>query len=203
MQPIPIQSVIDKPIFTPTYLNMEYVFSKILDILSTVYNILSNPHTWNVLGIISSLLSIIFITIIIFSLVRLRELQIEDKEEVDRKIFEALLRDKENDRSANPRWHYILTLIESPNESDWRVAIIEADTMMEELLKKEGFSGATASELLEAAKLSGYINIQNAWDAHIVRNQIAHKGLDFPISQVEGRRVIKMYQTFFEDLRAI
>ena len=75
--------------------------------------------------------------------------------------------------------------------------------MMEEILREKGISGTTVSELLEGAKESGYRSIQDAWDAHLVRNQIAHEGLDFPISQLEGRRVIKMYQNFFEELRVI
>jgi len=45
--------------------------------------------------------------------------------------------------------------------------------------------------------------LQNAWEAHSVRNQIAHQGSDFPITELEARRVIKMYQNVFEELRAI
>ena len=56
---------------------------------------------------------------------------------------------------------------------------------------------------VEAARESGYATIQNAWDAHLVRNQIAHQGSEFPLSQVEGRRVIKLYQNFFEEMRVI
>jgi len=203
METTGIQSVLDKPLFTPNYLNIEYVFSKIVEYTQPVINFLGNPHTWSTLGVISALLSVIFLAIIIFSLVRLVEIQIYDKEEVDHEIHTALIKEKEKERSANPRWHYILTLIESPNDSDWRVAIIEADSMMEEILKEKGLSGETVSELLEGAKESGYMHIQDAWDAHLVRNEIAHLGSDFPLSQVEGRRVIKMFQNFFEDLRVI
>ena len=204
MQPTAIQSVIDsKPLFTPTYLNMDYVFSKVVEVTGPVFSFFTNPHTWSTLGIISSLLSIVCLSIIIFSLVLLFEIQIYDNEEVNHEIHEALLKQKEQDRNTNPKWQYILTLIESPNESDWRVAIIEADSLMEEALKKSGLSGETVSDLLEGAKESGYQSIQNAWDAHLVRNQIAHEGSNFPISQVEGRRVIKMYQNFFEELRVI
>jgi hypothetical protein len=203
MEQTAIQSALDKPLFTPNYLNIEYVFSKIVEYIQPVIQVLSDPNTWNIVGIFSATLSVIIIGIIIFSLVRLVEIQIYDKEEIEHEIHTALLKQKERDRSSNPRWHYIQTLIESPNESDWRVSIIEADSMMEEILKGNGLSGNSVSELLEGAKESGYRSIQNAWDAHLVRNQIAHVGSDFPISQVEGRRVIKMYQNFFEELRVI
>jgi len=203
MEQAGIQSVIGKPLFTPSYLNIEYVFGKIVEYAQPVINFLTNPHTWSTLGVISALASIVCIAIIVWSLVRLVEIQIYDKEEIEHEIHNALLKQKEKERNSNPRWHYILTLIESPNDSDWRVAIIEADSMMEEILKEKGLSGETVSELLEGAKESGYRSIQDAWDAHLVRNQIAHEGSDFSLSQVEGRRVIKMFQNFFEELRII
>lgn len=203
MEQTAVQSVLDKPLFTPTYLNIEYVFSKIVEFIQPVINFFANPQTWSTLGVVSALLSVVCIAIIIFALIRMIEIQIYDKQELDHEIHEALLREKERNRNANPRWHYILTLIESPNDSDWRVAVIEADSMMEEVLKEKGLSGTTVSELLEGAKESGYRSIQDAWDAHLVRNQIAHDGSDFPLSQIEGRRVIKMFQNFFEELRII
>jgi len=199
MEQTALQSVIDKPLFTPNYLNIEYVFAKIV----AIFAFLVNPHFWSTVGIISMLASIACIAIIVFSLVRLVEIQIYDKEEVEHEIHNALLKEKEREREANPRWHYIQTLIESPNDSDWRVAIIEADLMMEEILREKGITGTTVSELLEGAKDSGYQSIQDAWDAHLVRNEIAHEGSDFPLSQVEGRRVIKLVQNFFEELRII
>ena len=198
-----VQSALDKPLFTPNYLNVEYVFSKIVENTQGLISVITDPHTWTVLGVISGLLSIIMIAIIIFSFVRIIEIQIHDKEEIDYEINNALRLEKERYRNANPRWHYIQTLIESPNESDWRVSIIEADSMLEEVLKDNGLSGSTASELLEGAKESGYRSIQDAWNAHLIRNKIAHNGSDYPLSQVEGRKVIKMYQNFFEELRVI
>jgi hypothetical protein len=194
-----VQPLINKPFFNPTYLNIEYIFHKILDFIGPIISFFTNSQMWLTLGIIS----ILCIAIIIFSLVRMREIQVYEKRELDHEIHEALARDEEAKRTENPRWHYILTLIESSNESDWRVAIIEADTMLEEVLKNKGFTGETTSDLLEAAKLGGYPNIQGAWDAHLVRNQIAHSGSEFSLTQVEGRRVIRMYQSFFEDLKAI
>ncbi len=195
-----VQPLIDKPVFDPTYLNIEYVFNKIFGAIKPIIGFFGDSNTWITLGFISSAISILAIAIIIFSLVRMREIQIHEKRELDHEITEALARDKDKDRDENPRWHYILTLIESPNESDWRVAIIEADSMLEEELRDRGFTGDTASELLEGARTSGYASIQNAWDAHLVRNKIAHQGSEFALSQVEGRRYIKMFQNFFEEL---
>lgn len=198
-----IQPLVQKPLFDPTYLNMEYVFDKIASYAKPFLDAITNPNTWTTIGTISALISILSLVIIIFSIVRMYEIQAFDKEEIEHEINHALAKDKERDRLLNPEWKYVLTLVESPNESDWRVSIIEADTMMEEALKERGLVGNNMSELLEEAKLNGYPSVQNAWDAHLVRNKIAHEGQNFVISQVEARRVIKLYQNVFEDLEVI
>jgi len=203
MQPNTIQTVTQQPLFDPTYLNIEYVFNKIYNAIGPIWGRITDPHTWSVIGIISVSISILCIFIIIFSLVRLIEIQIFDAKEIDHEINHALAKDKETDRSTNPRWKYIQTLIDSPNESDWRIAILEADTLLEESFKELDIVGNTMAELLEEAKTNGYPHIGDAWDAHIVRNKIAHEGTDFPLSQIEGRRVIKLYQNIFEDLKVI
>jgi hypothetical protein len=198
-----IQPLVQKPLFDPTYLNMEYVFDKIASYAKPFLDAITNPNTWTTIGTISALISILALVIIIFSLVRMYEIQAFDREEVEHEINHALAKDKERDRLLNPEWKYVLTLVESPNESDWRVSIIEADTILEEALKERGLVGNNMSELLEEAKLNGYPSVQNAWDAHLVRNKIAHEGQNFVISQVEARRVIKLYQNVFEDLEVI
>lgn len=197
------QQALDKPLFTPNYLNIEYIFIKIVEYTSSIVDYLSNPHTWQTLGILSAVLTILILAVIIFSIVRLVEIQIYDKEEIEHEIHQASLRRKEREKNTNPKWHYILTLSESPNDSDWRVSIIEADLLMEEILRERGISGSTVGELLEGAKESGYVSIEDAWDAHLIRNQIAHEGSDFPLTQLETRRTIRLYQNFFEELNII
>lgn len=203
MQPNVIQNVTQKPLFDPTYLNIEYLFQNIYNVIIPVYKFIVNPQTWTVIGIISVSISILCIVIIIFSLVRLFEIQAFDAMEIEHEINHALAKDKEADRNSNPRWKYILTLVDSPNESDWRIAIMEADSLLEESFKERGIAGNTMADLLEEAKTNGYPGVQGAWDAHIIRNKIAHEGTEFPLSQVEARRVIKLYQNIFEDLKVI
>lgn len=198
-----VQPLMDKPLFDPTYINIEYFFTKIVDSVGPIMDFITDPNTWNKIGIFSMLVSILALVIIIFSLVRMYEIQVFDKEEIEHEIAHALAKDKEMERTLNPRWKYILTLIDSPNESDWRISIIEADTLLEETFKDKGLVGDSMSELLEEAKLNGYMGVQGAWDAHMIRNRIAHEGQAFPLTQVEGRRVIKLYQNIFEYLEVI
>jgi len=198
-----VQALTEKPLFDPTYLNLEYVFDKVFAIIDPIWNFITNPKLWSTLGIISNILTLIIIGIIIFCIVRVREIQLEEKEEIKHEIHKAMLKNKEKEKNENPKWHYILSLLESANDSDWRVAIIEADSLMDDFLKEKGFSGNTTSELLEGARGSGYKSLNEVWEAHLVRNRIAHEGVNFSLSQIEARKLIKQYQNFFEELEVI
>ncbi len=192
-----------KPLFEPQSLNLQFIFQKVYNLLKAIFDFIINPHTWGVIGIISVLFSVLFIIIIIFSLIRLMEIQSEEGKEMDEEINKALEKEKEKEREENPKWHSVLNLSESPNESDWRVAIIEADSLLEESLREKGMVGDTVADLLEVAREGGYSYVQDVWNAHLVRNKIAHQGTKFSLTKLETRRIIKMYQNFFEEIKII
>ena len=93
----------------------------------------------------------------------------------------------------------ILTLSESQNQSDWRLAIIEADIILDELLQKLQLPGDTMGEKLKAVEKSDFTTIESAWEAHKARNMIAHNGSDFLINQREIRHIISLYEAVFKE----
>src|SRR3989344_1897707 len=103
----------------------------------------------------------------------------------------------------NPQWERILSHVESINENDWRLAILEADIMLNTLLDNMGLPGDTIADKLKMVEKSDFVTIDNALEAHKIRNQIAHEGATFVINQHEVRRVIGLYQTVFEEFRII
>lgn len=101
------------------------------------------------------------------------------------------------------RWDRIIKLSESENESDWRLAIIEADIMLDELLEKLELPGDTMGEKLKAVEKSDFTTIEYAWEAHKARNTIAHEGTNFLVSQREVRRIISLYEAVFKEFGMI
>jgi len=103
----------------------------------------------------------------------------------------------------NPQWEKIINHIESINENDWRLAIIEADVMLDSLVQKMSVMGDTLGEKLKQIEKSDFTTIDLAWEAHKVRNQIAHEGSNFILTQREARRVIELYRQVFEEFQII
>lgn len=112
------------------------------------------------------------------------------------KVSSATAEDK---NPMKDKWKQIMTHVGSEQPSDWRLAIIEADVMLAELLEKMNLPGDTVGEKLKAVEKSDFVTIDMAWEAHKVRNQIAHEGSEFLFNDREARRVIGLYQKVFEE----
>jgi hypothetical protein len=99
----------------------------------------------------------------------------------------------------NKRWDTISYMIRTPNPADWRIAIIDADSMLDDLLIRLGYPGASLGERLKSANKANFPTLDDAWEAHKVRNQIAHAGGGFQLDQREALRVYYLYERVFRD----
>ncbi len=100
----------------------------------------------------------------------------------------------------HPRWAIIEGYMASPTEALWRIGIIEADTMLAEVLRSKGYEGADVGEMLGNASFK---TVQLAWDAHKIRNRIAHDGSSFTLTEREAKRAYALYEAVFKELKAI
>lgn len=103
----------------------------------------------------------------------------------------------------NERWERILALSASPNEGDWRRAIIEADIMLGNLLADKGYTGATIGDQLKNVNPLQFTTLDIAWQAHKVRNDIAHGGEKFTLTERDTRAAIALYGRVFEEFGII
>ncbi len=96
----------------------------------------------------------------------------------------------------------VLKHIDSENPNDWKLAIIEADIMLDDLLKQRGFSGNSLGERLKSISPTQLGSLSEAWEAHKVRNRIAHDGADFVLTKRMAEDAISRYRRVFNDLGA-
>lgn len=155
-------------------------------------------HLWLWIIVIGYALSVIGLFIIIYCTVRLFELRAREE-----RYYSTLIVPPEAEGGTHPRWEHIRSLLEDANSSQWREAIIEADIMLDNLLTERGYTGDGVGEKLKAADPTRFTTLQNAWQAHKVRNQIAHEGSAFDLSETVARRTISHYEAVFKDFKVI
>ena len=103
-------------------------------------------------------------------------------------------------KQKNKRWQRVEEHMTSLNPSDWKIAILEADNMLDEVTKRKGFGGATLGERLRVIPHADFPYLEEAWQAHKFRNALAHKGTDFPLTRGDAERVINIYYRIFSGL---
>lgn len=99
-------------------------------------------------------------------------------------------------------WKKITKLVESGQESSWRLAIIEADKFFDEVLRRLGYSGENFSERLTQVHPTEIENINDVWNAHRVRNSLSHD-VNFKITEGEAKKAVAAYERAMKDLDVV
>ena len=202
-----VAQLIDEPLFEPTFLNLEYIFSLIFGIISNIFlflvGLLSRIglEELSLLRDILLILSLLIASAIIYIAWRYYSLR-KDEDEKYGEVLVATKQELEATRH-NLRWKKVVDLSSSLNEADWRVAIIEADAMLEDMVEAMGYHGITLGDRLKAIEQSDFRTLQFAWEAHKVRNKIAHQGSSFVLIKREVDRVIGLYEQVFHEFHNI
>ncbi|MHB8651889.1 MAG: hypothetical protein ACYC8S_02020 [Minisyncoccota bacterium] len=149
------------------------------------------------LEVIAAVLILSFIAIISYSMVKFRH--VRKREHHHYKPVEHIENHAVNTRRA--QWEIILDHANSDNVAEWKVGIIEADKLLEEVLEEHGYHGATLGERLKIAE-GRLRSLNSAWEAHKVRNQVAHEG-GFELTKRSTRDCIAKYGTVFEEMHVI
>ncbi|MCX6752727.1 MAG: hypothetical protein NTW62_00010 [Candidatus Nomurabacteria bacterium] len=221
MQPVdPVGAIGNNPLFSPTYINLEYIFNKIYEFFNTIFSTLfgngnntasnsgnvANQQGLSNFHVLLLLLCVFFIIIIIYCIVRIFEIRKLEDEYMDNEI--AIYASKHGEKEKyvplnNERWENVLKYLHSQNPSDWRVAIIEADLILEDMTKQIGLQGLNLGDRLKSANRDKFKTLDDAWEAHLVRNKIAHDGTKFEVHQREAQRVIYLYEKVFQEFGII
>jgi hypothetical protein len=157
-------------------------------------------HDWSVLVAAAVLISLLCIASIIYCVVRI--LQVREHEHERFRAAGETVRAKDVSKTQL-RWARILEEIHSSDEQKWRLAILEADIMLNELLDVLGYRGDTMGDKMKQATRQNFNTIDFAWEAHRARNEVAHVGSIKQLSEREARRVIGLYEQVFREFRFI
>ncbi|MBA3788891.1 hypothetical protein H0X32_00660 [Patescibacteria group bacterium] len=186
------------------FLNIAYFFQLIYNAIFIFRGSSANGFAdfasalWIFVTIIAYLISFFCIGLLVYFTMRLHQISRDEDPK-----YATIPKEIADVQLEHSRWAYIRQLIESPQESDWRQAIIEADIMLDELLSKLGLLGNGVGDKLKLANASHFRTLQDAWEAHRVRNEIAHQGFAYKLSDQLAYRTIGHYENVFREFNEI
>jgi len=207
-EPAPKQSVFENTVIyililgliisITTWLNNNYNIIKAF-LSSLPYHLINFFAKYVVFAIC---ISLVLIVLIIIYAIRLKNIQ--------KKVMSTVLPPDgdtkiktENSLPVNPKWKLVIEHMASEEASNWKLAIIEADIILSELLNVLNLPGEGVGEKLKNIETGDFNHIDDAWEAHKIRNAIAHQGSDFLLTKREAKRIIELYKSVFEEFEVI
>ncbi len=132
--------------------------------------------------------------------------KLKEVNEKDEAVFGTVITpftDMEDQPYKNERWERILNYMDSDSPTEWRLAILDADIILEKMLIKSGYHGDGVGEKLKQVERSDFNTIDSAWEAHKIRNTIAHSGSDVILTRRTAKKAIDLYRQVFEEFKYI
>ena len=169
------------------------------------------PTLWHTVQVTSLVLTLILIIGLMYVLIRRSQITMPEDGEISKqgmmfyKNVEGFVNKTQSQDvdSVRRRWNAIVGYANSENPNDWRHAIIDADIMLDEMLNAQGYKGATMGDKLKQVERSDFNTIDNAWEAHKMRNRIAHEGSHQALNERVVRQTIAQYQSVFREFELI
>lgn len=190
---IPPPTAIDAPVSAP----------QIVDYLQTasapgVYDNLF--HVWSTFVALSILFSLGMSAIVVYCSVRMFQVR-----QIERRRFAALQQTvvAKDVPKTQLRWNRILEEGTSDNERQWRLSVLEADIMLNELLDVLGYKGETMADKMRSVDRSVFNTIDLAWEAHKFRNKVAHEASSHLLNAREVRRILGLYERVFKEFHFV
>ncbi|MCL5733522.1 MAG: hypothetical protein M1334_02555 [Patescibacteria group bacterium] len=121
---------------------------------------------------------------------------------LNRLFASAIEKKAKNKKLVNKSWLKIKKLMSYNDEGHFKLAIIEADNVLDNILKSADTPGETLGERLKSLNPAQLPNLNEVWEAHKIRNRLVHEP-DYSLDSQTAARTISFYEKAFKGLELI
>ena len=158
------------------------------------------PYTHSPAFLVIKMFLAVYSLILIYDIVLIAMLRGTGKD--FRMVFRGMNIPAPSSGRMTKRWLKIKNRLESENLSQYKVAILEADKVADEILVYMGYKGTNMTERLDEAKVEQLEDKEALIQAHKIRNQIIHQP-DFSVSKELADETIAIYEKFLHHFEFI
>lgn len=105
-------------------------------------------------------------------------------------------------RKSVKAWQRVEQRMRVGDEAQVKLAVIEADKILDEILKMAGLQGETMADRLKRLNPAQLSNIESVWQVHKMRNRIVHEP-DFHVTHAEAEYAVEVYRAALKELGLI
>ncbi|MDD5145007.1 MAG: hypothetical protein PHW72_02695 [Candidatus Pacebacteria bacterium] len=99
-------------------------------------------------------------------------------------------------------WAKLRARLESGSEAEYKLAVLEADSMLDDTLKRLNYKGENLAERLNKLTAATLPSIEDVKEVHEIRNNIV-RNPDFVLSLDETRRLLDIYERALTELQVL
>lgn len=100
------------------------------------------------------------------------------------------------------KWAKVKVRLSKGWETEAKLAIIESDQLLDNLLKRMGYVGENFSEKLKQIDAKALPNIEQVWEAHKIRDNLVHDP-NYKLSFGNAKKIVEIYEQTFKILEAL
>lgn len=102
------------------------------------------------------------------------------------------------------KWAEIEQLMSIGRPSNFKTAILEADKLLDHVLKIKRFRGETMGERMKSIPRNKFDRdfFDDMWNAHITRNNMVHN-MNYEVQHFDAKRAIKQFERVLRELGAL
>lgn len=170
---------------------IEWAYETFPDLALAIY------ENFYIIKTISGIISLALFIFIIFLIIKSNFIAIKIDRFSDATGFDELSR-RRNIRA----WNGILKNLRAADPDHWRVALRDADKILDEILKLAGYQGSNLNERLDNISAAQISNIEELRVAHQFSVR-ANKEPDFQLTKETVDEAIYIYSQTFKELRLL
>jgi len=119
-----------------------------------------------------------------------------------RRTLRIIIKARHFPKKIEKKWQKIDNKLKSDQESNLKLAVIEADKFFDNIFKNIGYMGKDMGGRLEKITSSQISNIDDIWSAHKIRNKIVHD-MDYKLIPVDAQRAVKAFEQALKELEVL
>jgi len=97
------------------------------------------------------------------------------------------------------QWAKISKRLEAKKEAEYKLAIIEADSLLNDILERMGYKGEMIGDRLKQLDSTILPNIEELWQAHKTRNNVVHDP-DYSLTFDQAKKTVAIYEKALRDM---
>jgi hypothetical protein len=115
------------------------------------------------------------------------------------RVRDVILKTDMPKRQAVSAWDAVQKHFFAGGTNDLKVAVMDADNILNDALQYAGVRGINLGDRLKHIKRNQVPNLEDIWEAHKLRNEIAHE-TSFPLKRDAAERALEAYRIALKNL---